>query len=99
MNLVPANGRSRARSWSEASTNCVPSSQRCCPLTGWKRRTTSCSQRFVHRHPRSFEVSIHAVISYERLAVMIDAAFSTLCVVSHSMGAQPLTPEVVGPTR
>ena len=38
---------------------------------------------------------IDAVLSYERLAVMIDAAFSTLCVVSHSMGAQPLTPDVV----
>ncbi|OBJ87750.1 hypothetical protein A9W97_17400 [Mycobacterium gordonae] len=34
---------------------------------------------------------IDAVVAYERLALLIDAAFRTLCAVSHSMGSQPLT--------
>jgi hypothetical protein len=35
-------------------------------------------------------------VAYERLAVLLDAAFRTLCAVSHSMGSQPLTPATVG---
>lgn len=35
---------------------------------------------------------IDAVVAYERLARLIDSAFRTLCAVSYSMGAQPLTP-------
>jgi hypothetical protein len=34
---------------------------------------------------------VDAVAAYERLALRIDVAFRTLCAVSHSMGAQPLT--------
>ncbi|QZT60288.1 hypothetical protein [Mycolicibacterium austroafricanum] len=34
---------------------------------------------------------IDAVVAYERFAILVDAAFRTLCAVSHSMGAQPLT--------
>lgn len=36
-----------------------------------------------------------AVAAYERFAALVDAAFRTLCAVSHSMGSQPLTPEHV----
>lgn len=35
---------------------------------------------------------VDAVIAYERLAARIDGVFRTLIAVSHSMGAQPLTP-------
>jgi hypothetical protein len=38
---------------------------------------------------------IDAVVAYERFAALVDAAFRTLCAVSHSMGAQPLTPSLV----
>jgi hypothetical protein len=38
---------------------------------------------------------IDAVVAYERLATFIDTAFRTLCAVSYSMGAQPLTPHYV----
>jgi hypothetical protein len=38
---------------------------------------------------------VDAVVSYERFAALVDAAFRTLCAVSHSMGAQPLTPKHV----
>jgi len=34
---------------------------------------------------------IDAVVAYELFAARVDAAFRTLCAVSHSMGAQPLT--------
>lgn len=34
---------------------------------------------------------VDAVVAYERFALLVDAAFRTLCAVSHSMGAQPLT--------
>ncbi len=34
---------------------------------------------------------VDAVVYYERFAALLDAAFRTLCSVSHSMGAQPLT--------
>lgn len=34
---------------------------------------------------------VDAVVSYERFAALVDAAFRTLCSVSHSMGAQPFT--------
>jgi hypothetical protein len=34
---------------------------------------------------------VDTVVSYERFAALVDAAFRTLCSVSHSMGAQPLT--------
>ncbi len=35
---------------------------------------------------------VDAVVAYELFAALVDAAFRTLCAVSHSMGAQPLTP-------
>ena len=35
---------------------------------------------------------VDAVVAYERFAALVDVAFRTLCAVSHSMGAQPLTP-------
>lgn len=38
---------------------------------------------------------VDAVVAYERFAALVDAAFQTLCAVSHSMGAQPLTPRHV----
>jgi hypothetical protein len=38
---------------------------------------------------------IDAVVAYERFAALVDVAFRTLCAVSHSMGAQPLTPALV----
>lgn len=38
---------------------------------------------------------IDAVVSYERLAELIDAAFRTLCAVSYAQGTQPLTPALV----
>jgi len=38
---------------------------------------------------------IDAVVSYERFAALVNAAFRTMCSVSHSMGAQPLTPQLV----
>jgi hypothetical protein len=38
---------------------------------------------------------VDAVVAYERFAALADAAFRTLCSVSHSMGAQPLTPKCV----
>ena len=38
---------------------------------------------------------VDAVVAYERFAALVDAAFRTLCAVSHSMGAQPLTPALV----
>ena len=38
---------------------------------------------------------VDAVVAYERFAALVDAAFHTLCAVSHSMGAQPLTPRHV----
>jgi RNase P/RNase MRP subunit POP5 len=34
---------------------------------------------------------VDAVVGYERFAALVDAAFRTLCSVSHSMGAQSLT--------
>jgi hypothetical protein len=34
---------------------------------------------------------VDAVVAYERFAALVDAAFRTMCSVSHSMGAQPLT--------
>jgi hypothetical protein len=34
---------------------------------------------------------VDAVEAYERFAALVDAAFRTLCSVSHSMGTQPLT--------
>lgn len=38
---------------------------------------------------------VDAVVSYERFAALVDAAFRTLCAVSHSMGTQPVTPQHV----
>jgi hypothetical protein len=38
---------------------------------------------------------VEAVVAYERFAALVDAAFRTVCSVSHSMGAQPLTPNHV----
>lgn len=38
---------------------------------------------------------VDAVVAYERFAALVDAAFRTLCAVSHSMGAQPLSVEHV----
>ena len=38
---------------------------------------------------------VDAVIAYERLARLVDTAFRTLCAVSYSMGAQPLTPTLL----
>lgn len=38
---------------------------------------------------------IDAVIAYELFAMLVDAAFRTLCAVSHSMGTQPLTVDSV----
>lgn len=38
---------------------------------------------------------IDAVVAYERFAALVDAAFRTLCSISHSMGSQPLTPQHV----
>lgn len=38
---------------------------------------------------------VDAVFAYERFAALLDAAFRTLCSVSYSMGAQPLTPKRV----
>jgi hypothetical protein len=38
--------------------------------------------------------TVDAVIAYERLAALVDAAFRTLCSISRSMGTQPLTPTV-----
>jgi hypothetical protein len=33
---------------------------------------------------------VDAVVAYERFALLVDAAFRTLCAVSHSLGSQPL---------
>ena len=38
---------------------------------------------------------VDAVVAYERFAALVDVAFRTLCAVSHSMGAQPLTAALV----
>jgi hypothetical protein len=38
---------------------------------------------------------VDAVIAYEQFAARVDAAFRTMCSVSYSMGAQPLTPAKV----
>ena len=38
---------------------------------------------------------VDAVVAYERFAALVDAGFRTLCAVSYSMGAQPLTPRHV----
>jgi hypothetical protein len=38
---------------------------------------------------------VDAVVAYERFAALVDAGFRTLCSISHSMGAQPLTPHHV----
>jgi hypothetical protein len=47
------------------------------------------------RCSRSLGSVVDAVVAYERFAVLVDAAFRTLCAISHSMGAQPLTPHHV----
>jgi len=39
----------------------------------------------------SLGLIIDAVVAYERFAALVDAVFRTLCSVSHSFGAQPLT--------
>ena len=38
---------------------------------------------------------VDAVVAYERFAAMVDAAFRTLCSVSHALGSHPLTPNLV----
>jgi hypothetical protein len=38
---------------------------------------------------------IDAVVAYERLAALVDAAFRTLCSVSYSRGTQPVTADLV----
>jgi hypothetical protein len=38
---------------------------------------------------------VDAGMAYERLAQLVDTAFRTLCAVSYSMGAQPLTPTLL----
>jgi hypothetical protein len=44
------------------------------------------------RCSRALAPIVDAVVAYERFAVLADAAFRTLCAVSHAMGTQPLTP-------
>ena len=43
----------------------------------------------------SLRTKVNAVIGYETFAALVDAAFRTLCSVSHSLGSQPLTPKGV----
>lgn len=38
---------------------------------------------------------VDAIFAYERLARLVDTGFRTLCAVSYSMGAQPLTPTLL----